>query len=70
MGEGEGHFRVKGSLRAVTTRFYDRARLPLDLPIDGPAVVFQPDTTTVVPPSWSVRADTSGNLILTKGGVT
>jgi N-methylhydantoinase A len=68
VGEGEGHFRVDGQLQAVTTRFYDRNKLPLDHAVDGPAVVFHLDTTTVVPPTWSARADVSGNLILTKGG--
>jgi N-methylhydantoinase A len=68
VGEGEGHFRVDGRLQAVTTRFYDRNKLPLDEPVAGPAVVFHLDTTTVVPPTWSARADASGNLILTKGG--
>jgi N-methylhydantoinase A len=67
--ESEGHFRVNGELQAVTTRFYDRDKLPLDETIAGPAIVFHLDTTTVVPPSWSARADASGNLILTKGGV-
>ncbi|MFL5927406.1 MAG: hydantoinase/oxoprolinase family protein [Gaiellaceae bacterium] len=68
VGEGEGHFRLDGRLQAQTTRFYDRNKLPLDEGLDGPAVVFHLDTTTVVPPTWSARADTSGNLILTKGG--
>jgi N-methylhydantoinase A len=67
--ESESHFRVNGELQAVTTRFYDRNKLPLDEPLAGPAVVFHLDTTTVVPPNWAVRADASGNLILTKGGV-
>jgi N-methylhydantoinase A/oxoprolinase/acetone carboxylase beta subunit len=68
VGEGEGHFRVDGKLQAVATRFYDRDKLPLDESIEGPAVVFHLDTTTVVPPTWSARADASGNLIMTKGG--
>jgi N-methylhydantoinase A/oxoprolinase/acetone carboxylase beta subunit len=66
LGESEGTFRVDGGLRSVTTRYYDRALLPLDEEIPGPAVVFHLDTTTVVPPGWNVRADASGNLILTK----
>ena len=69
VGESEGHFRVNGELQAVTTRYYDRNELPLDEPIVGPAVIFHLDTTTVVPPTWAARADASGNLILTKGGV-
>ena len=57
-----------GQLRSLTTRFYDRALLPLDEPFDGPAVVFHLDTTTVVPPGWRARADRSGNLLLVKAG--
>ena len=34
-------------------RFYDRGQLPIDEPIAGPAVIFQRDTTTVVPPGWT-----------------
>jgi N-methylhydantoinase A/oxoprolinase/acetone carboxylase beta subunit len=66
LSESEGTFRVDGSLQTVTTRYYDRALLPLDEDIAGPAVVFHLDTTTVVPPGWSARADASGNLLLTK----
>ena len=68
LGTREGHFRVNGSLESVDTGLYDRTRLPIDESFDGPAVVFHLDTTTVVPPGWSARADASGNLILTKGG--
>ena len=68
MGENEGVFRVDGSLQALQTRFYDRSLLPLDEAIPGPAVVFHPDTTTVVPPGWNATADASGNLILKKVG--
>ena len=32
----------------------------------GPAILFQRDTTTVVPPGWTARADASGSLILTR----
>jgi N-methylhydantoinase A len=68
MGENEGVFRVDGSLQALQTHFYDRSLLPLDEAIPGPAVVFHPDTTTVVPPGWNATADASGNLILKKVG--
>jgi N-methylhydantoinase A/oxoprolinase/acetone carboxylase beta subunit len=68
VGESDSHFRVDGELQAVTTRFYDRDKLPVDELVPGPAIVFHLDTTTVVPPAWTARADASGNLILTKGG--
>ena len=70
VGESESVFRVDGVLQALTTRFYDRDLLALDEPLSGPAVVFHLDTTTVVPPGWTARADASGNLILTKAGAS
>jgi N-methylhydantoinase A/oxoprolinase/acetone carboxylase beta subunit len=66
VNESESVFRVEGTLQALPTRFYDRGLLPVDETVRGPAVVFHPDTTTVVPPGWEAKADTSGNLILTK----
>jgi N-methylhydantoinase A len=68
VGSSQGHFRAGGTLQALETAYYDRSLLPLDETFHGPAVVFHPDTTTVLPPGWSGRADASGNLILTKGG--
>ena len=50
------------------TPFYTRAALPIGEPFAGPAIVLHPDTTTVVPPGWSGRADAAGNLILTREG--
>ncbi len=68
VSRNEGIFRVDGTLQALQTSFFDRTLLPLDETIPGPAVVFHPDTTTVVPPGWNARADGSGNLILEKVG--
>jgi N-methylhydantoinase A len=58
-------FRVDGTLQRLETKFYIRAKLPLGATIEGPAVVLQKDTTTVVPPSWSAALDKGSNLILT-----
>ena len=44
---------------------YDRARLARDTRIDGPAIVHQMDTTTVVLPDQSAEFDDGGCLILT-----
>jgi len=66
LGESACHFRVDGTLQPVNTRLYDRCRLSLGEPIPAPAVIFHPDTTTVVPPGWVARAERSGNLILGK----
>jgi N-methylhydantoinase A/oxoprolinase/acetone carboxylase beta subunit len=66
LGEGECVFRSAGVLVSLPTRSYDRARLPVDRLVPGPAVLFQRDTTTVVPPGWTARALPSGSLILAR----
>jgi N-methylhydantoinase A len=64
VGEGSGVFRENGSLGSLSTRYYERWRLPLDVTLSGPAVIFQRDTTVLVPPRWAARAEASGNLVL------
>ena len=55
------HFAPAGFVR---TPIYARPRLPLGAELSGPAIVEQPDTTTVVPPGWTARVEESGNLLL------
>ena len=57
-------FRVDGELSDHDTAFLLREHLPLGQPVDGPAIVLQMDSTTVVPPRHTVEADESGNLII------
>jgi N-methylhydantoinase A len=47
---------------------YDRRRLPPGAEFDGPAVVEQSDTTTVVYPGQSCSVDASGNLVVSTDG--
>jgi N-methylhydantoinase A len=47
------------------TPIYQRDLLPLGAQFDGPAIVEQPDTTTVVYPGFTCRVDDAGNLLLT-----
>lgn len=49
---------------AVETPFYDRTKLAAGTMIDGPAILEQLDTTTVVPPGFTAKADQLGNLII------
>jgi len=35
--------------------------------IAGPAIVEQPDTTTLIPPGWTAVVDRFGNLVITQG---
>jgi N-methylhydantoinase A len=67
IGRGEAYFRTSGSkLSQHTAAYYDRGRLPMQTPFDGPAIIFQKDSTTVVPPEWRAIIDHAGNLILTR----
>ena len=66
IGEGETVFRVDGALTTLRTRHFDRASLPVDEELAGPAIVFQRDTTVLVPPEWRCCAQRSGNLILAR----
>jgi N-methylhydantoinase A len=65
VGERRVHFAPAG---VVTTPVYARARLPLGGGIPGPAIVEQADTTTVVPPGWTIAVEESGNLRLRRTG--
>ena len=43
---------------------YDRARLAAGFALEGPAIVIDPTSTTVVEPGWGLEVDQHGNLIL------
>ncbi|MCZ6511383.1 MAG: hydantoinase/oxoprolinase family protein, partial [Alphaproteobacteria bacterium] len=46
---------------------YDRLKLPPEATLEGPALVEEPGTTTVIPPAFRAQADHLGNLILERG---
>jgi N-methylhydantoinase A len=50
--------------RLVDTPVYDRFRLAPRATIKGPAIIEQPDTTTLVLPRQTAVVDAGGNLIL------
>ena len=67
--DGSLHAAVIGERRAyfdgfVPTAIYERARLPPGARLAGPAIVEQPDTTTVIPPGVVAVVDDAGNLRL------
>jgi N-methylhydantoinase A/oxoprolinase/acetone carboxylase beta subunit len=53
--------RVDGSWQSVAV--YDRALLEPGTRLAGPVVVQQPDSTTYVPPLYTVEVDPANNLI-------
>jgi N-methylhydantoinase A/oxoprolinase/acetone carboxylase beta subunit len=66
IGERRAYFAASASHAGgfVGTPIYERARLPRGARLDGPAIVEQLDTTTVIPPGVTARVDDAGNLRL------
>lgn len=50
----------------VDTPVYDRTSLPTTATFQGPAVIEERDSTTVVLTGWSVEVDQFGNLLVTR----
>ena len=74
-GDGDPSRALKNSRRAyfsesggfTDTAVYDRVRLkPGDI-IIGPAIMEEPDSTTICPPYYRARVDAHLNLIITRG---
>jgi N-methylhydantoinase A/oxoprolinase/acetone carboxylase beta subunit len=65
--EGEAWFRVGGALDRVPTRYYDRAALKAGNRLEGPAIVNQYDSTTVIPPGIAAHVDGFGNIVIEVG---
>jgi N-methylhydantoinase A len=66
IGAGEAVFRGEDGLARVPATYHERALLPAGTRIPGPAIIFQRDTTVLIPPGWHGVAETSGNLVLTR----
>lgn len=62
--ESEVYFEVDGAPTPFPTTFYARDLLPIGEVIQGPAILIQPDTTSVLPPNTRSRLEGNGNLIV------
>ena len=51
----------------VDTDIYQRELMPTGATFNGPAILEQPDTTTVIPPRTECKVDTYGNIIVKVG---
>jgi N-methylhydantoinase A len=51
----------------LTARLYDRAKLRPGMAVEGPAIVTELDSTTVVLPNHVATVDRYFNLLITKG---
>ena len=68
---GEGRTRVRpvllpGEDDATEAAVYERALIAEADDIDGPAIVEQHDTTTLIEPGWRGRLDRCGNIVITR----
>ena len=61
-------FRKDGKLETYPTKVYRRDLLPLGIPFDGPAILLQKDSTTVVPPGATAEVHPTGSVIITLEG--
>jgi len=55
---------IDAAIGPETATVIDRAGLAPGEKIPGPAIVEQPDTTTLIPTGWRGRAESGGNLLL------
>ena len=53
-------------LAPLPTRLFERDLLRAGHEISGPAILFQLDATTVIPPGWHGQVDQAGHLLLTR----
>jgi len=53
----------------ISTPIYDRTKLPVGGKIEGPAIIEQADTTTVIYPKQNCYVDNFGNIIIKALGV-
>lgn len=60
-----GHKPVWFAGQFTPTTLYDRQKLQPGNRFSGPALVFQYDTTLVIPPGWQTAVDQYANLVLT-----
>ncbi|GAB3671257.1 hydantoinase/oxoprolinase family protein [Halopiger thermotolerans] len=65
VGTREAHF-PGAETGARETTVYERDRLAPGATVDGPAILEQAESTTVVPPAWSGDVLADGTLVLTK----
>lgn len=63
---GQRDIRVEGYRNPVSAALLNREAMPAGYRFEGPAILLQNDTTTLVEPGWSGLVDEAGNVILTR----
>jgi N-methylhydantoinase A/oxoprolinase/acetone carboxylase beta subunit len=62
--ERSAWFHVDGELRELPTKFYAREALKAGNKVEGPAVVNQYDSTTIIPPGLTAEVDQHDNIVI------
>ncbi|MBD3886521.1 hydantoinase/oxoprolinase family protein [Phormidium tenue FACHB-886] len=60
----ETYFRVNGQLEQYATQFFERDCLPIGATLEAPAVLFQKDSTTLLPPHSRAVVQPNGNILI------
>ncbi len=60
--------RTNGEYEAVSAKLLERRNLPLEISIDGSAVIIEKDATIYVPRGWRVRLTKDGYLRIQRNG--
>lgn len=63
--KGKRDILTAGSGRFIPADIYDRSAIAVGVEIEGPAIVEQPDTTTLIEPGWHATVAANGTLIIT-----
>jgi N-methylhydantoinase A/oxoprolinase/acetone carboxylase beta subunit len=63
--KGKRPILTAGSDKFILADVYDRSTMAIGLEIRGPAIVEQPDTTTLIEPGWRATVVADGTLIIT-----
>jgi N-methylhydantoinase A len=68
LAENSGHlFPRQRTTGEYSTNFFERDRLPVGGIIEGPAVIFQKDSTVLLPPHSQTTVEANGNLLIRLG---
>jgi N-methylhydantoinase A len=57
-------FEGQAGLQPQAARLFEREKFRAGNRVEGPAIVFQMDATTVIPPGWAGMVDCWGHLLL------
>ena len=70
-GDGDSDLGTRPAVfgeETVEAAVHDRRSLAVGATVDGPAILEQAESTTVVPPAWTATVEPDGTVVLEQGG--